>query len=490
VRSESGRVRVDGPSYRCAGLAAVALALALQAFFFHRGLYSISWDEAGRTLDAWAWVNHQPTVGDWLPLHRVVVGSALRLYPDLVVTPRVVSGAFGVGAMLAVGWLAQALFRDRRTTTVALILAAAFSQRVALSLAPLSCILFAPFIVASLAALASWLRSDRNSVLALSIGFLMAAQSLRFEGWLFAAFVVAAVFLHRYSSDSSTRRTLAWSSAVALALALVPLAWVLERVADGIALLGPVSTVRGETPPDVLTRNPLVQFVLRNGRSLNLIGVVALVFLLRGRERRFIALCSLGGFGPLIALSSTMLLAGAGQTGPSWRMTAVWGLLLLPFTAALLTRAWRTGALSANERRVSCVATALLVGVFVADTEKIRRESAPWAFPPTDRELGAVIEDFVRRKPATRVLIESGAFDYLNVLVASQHPHAFVMNEGPPTAPDLPILEREPGLTPLVCDGRFDLLVFHTKGDWSWLDGRSEARAIGRFGDWAAYLCE
>jgi hypothetical protein len=481
-------VRSESSLDRFAVLAALTLALALQAFFFQRGLYSISWDEAGRTLDAWAWVNHGTTVGDWLPLHRVLVGSALRLDPDLVITPRIVSGLFGLGAILAVGWLAHQLFRNRLTTTVALFLAAAFSQRVVLSLTPLSCIVFAPFIVASLAAFVSWLRSDRWAALVLSLGFLAAAQTLRFEGWVFAAFLVVTVFLHRYSASSSLMRALTWSSAVALALSIVPLAWALDRVVDGIGLLGPVSTVRGETPPDVI--NPIVQFVVRNARSLNLIGLVAFGFLLRGREQRFIALFAFAGFGPLIALSSALYLAGAGPTGPSWRITTVWGLLFLPFTAALLTRAWRTAALSTNERRVSNAATALLAALFVFDAERTRRETASWAFPPADRELGAVIEDFVRRKPNTRVLIESGAFDYLNVLVASQHPHAFVANAGPPTAPGTPILEREPGLTASVCDKGFDILVFHSEGDWRWLDGRSEARAIGRFGNWAAYFCE
>jgi len=225
-------------------------------------------------------------------------------------------------------------------------------------------------------------------------------------------------------------------------------------------VFSPVETVRGETPPDLVMRNPFVQFVLRNGRSLNLIGVVAFGFLLRGTERRFVAYFALAAYGPLIALSSAMLLGGAAQTGPSWRMTVAWGLLLLPFTATVLTRGWRGGRRSATARRASAFVAALLMVVSIADTERIRREST-WAFPPSDRELGAVIEDLVRRNPTARVLVDTSDFSYLNVLVASQHPEAFVLNEGPTSVPRASILQREPGLTGSVCDDGSDLLLFH-----------------------------
>jgi hypothetical protein len=55
-------------------VAALAIGVGLQVFFLLRGFYSIGWDEAGRTLDAYAWAKHGVGRGRvWLPFYRVCV---------------------------------------------------------------------------------------------------------------------------------------------------------------------------------------------------------------------------------------------------------------------------------------------------------------------------------------------------------------------------------------------------------------------------------
>jgi hypothetical protein len=176
---------------------ALLVGAGLQLFFLDRGFLSISWDEAGRTLDAYSWAERGTVaVWVWLPFNRVVVGLALRIFPDLIVTPRVISGLFGLVAIPAMGWLAHELFEDRRNTLLTLALGALFSQRLALSVAPASAIMFIVFVLSGLALFAQWLRTGRSSALYACAGSVAIAGIERFEAWLFGAAILLAVWLH------------------------------------------------------------------------------------------------------------------------------------------------------------------------------------------------------------------------------------------------------------------------------------------------------
>ena len=63
-------------------VAALAIGVGLQVFFLFRGFYSIGWDEAGRTLDAYAWAKHGVVrgLGYGCPFYRVCVGLGLGAF--------------------------------------------------------------------------------------------------------------------------------------------------------------------------------------------------------------------------------------------------------------------------------------------------------------------------------------------------------------------------------------------------------------------------
>ncbi len=71
---------------------AILSAAALHAVLFYCGLYGISGDESGRTLDTIAWMRSgKPQSNVWLPLHRVLVAAGLSLYNNYFAVPRIIS---------------------------------------------------------------------------------------------------------------------------------------------------------------------------------------------------------------------------------------------------------------------------------------------------------------------------------------------------------------------------------------------------------------
>jgi hypothetical protein len=132
----------------------------LAPLLFLPRLYSFGWDESARTLDAYAWAAHGTALNTaWLPFYRICVGLGLKDFPDLFLTPRIISFLYGLATIPAAAWLGHELFRSRKTTALTLTLSTFFSQRVVLSLAPLSSIMFIFMIFATMAFFARWLRT-------------------------------------------------------------------------------------------------------------------------------------------------------------------------------------------------------------------------------------------------------------------------------------------------------------------------------------------
>jgi hypothetical protein len=461
---------VSDRSFYCFGVAILAFAGGIQAFFLSRGFYSIGWDEAGRTLDAYSWAAHgKGNNSAWLPFYRVFVGLWLRVFPDLVITPRVVTFVFGLVSILACGWLAQELFQDRLTSMTTLWFSLFFSQRIALSLAPLSSEIFTAIVLVTVAAFARWLRTDKMSALWISAGACALAGTVRFEGWFFGA----AIFLlitsrHFLAPDSVERNVLLPLFCILFAFPAVwgASSWVTSDMMQSVTTHYALA--------DVVRRNPLAEFLITNAYSLNLLGMAAVVQSIRKEETHHRSILAVS-FLPLICISLILLALHTAQTGPSWRMIDVWGMLLLPFTARLCFAFRGAGLL------IGCA----LLASFMHDTLRIERESR-WAFTESDRLAGQYLNRLLLSEPDSKILIESSTFAFLNIEVASQHPDAFVNNSTPERAgtPVLPIGTPvwRTGLQPSV---RY--LMFRTNPYKEALNWSPEVYPLKVFGDWSIY---
>lgn len=463
-----------------------AAATALHWWLYLNGFYAISWDESARILDACNWLANKFFYSEtWLPGYRVLIGSALGLHYDLFLTPRVVTYACGLLVIAGAGWLTHELFRSRPVTWIAIVYCAVFSQRVALSLAPLSSIIFIATIVPSFSLLARSLRRGSKRWLYLSsVGFAIAGM-IRVEGWFFAA--VAWLGLMVMVKKGRTELAAEDLVATALIVGAFPLVWNLTGIFSGRKLVVLADSGRWSfTTVELIRKNPVVEFLFINAPCLNLVGLLSAIRLCRGRAiARFLA--AVGGLA-LVFVGTALLLVGQVQTGPSWRMTAVWGTLLIPYTAHSV---WSLGNLFARPgagHMVRAAATALLCSASLLHLFQIKADSQ-WAFPEADRAAGQYIEPLIESRP-DKVLIESFNYYYLALMTAAQHPDRFILNSAP----------LEPDKMSAFVEANNDIdwaqlemlgvryLVFRDDDIKHRLEASGKVRVLARFDRWSIYI--
>jgi len=460
---------------------ALALAVAVEALFWSRGLWAVSWDDSSRTLDAYEWAARgRALIPPWLPGYRVCVGLALRLLPDLFITPRIITFVFGLIAIPACVWIAHELFQSRRTTLITLLLSVFFSQRIALSLSPVSSILFTAPMLVAMAAFARWLRiQDRRALWACAIAAAL-ASTVRYEAWVFdVALLIICVRTFVAEPNKLKVSDLCFLSVL---LCTFPAAWMMEMTPAGNPVSFFTSASRQHSTIEMLTKNPLVEFLFTNALTLNLAGAAtAFQIARRGNpsQRLFIA----AAFLPLLCLSLLLLAINSAQTGPAWRDISVWSMLLIPFTARLLAgEVWTFGP---AQRALTFGALVVVLCAFLYDAVRITRDST-WAFPKYDRVAGQYLDTLISSTPEAKVLIESSLFFFVNVEVASQHPDSFVFNSIPEQKSP-PLLPVGSSVRTIAQTQRVKFLIFRTPKYKDFLDHSPDVVRLRDFGPWSLY---
>lgn len=461
--------------------ALLAAAVAVPYAYFRAGLYTKSADESARTIEAWFWTFDKAVVkvDVWLPLHMMLTGLVLDVWPDLILAPRALNMALGMLLLPALAWLAHEIFRSSRSSTpplfrpalpaygqvglrsratedqhsilrssrsstlpsaatplLTMALAAFFGPRVVLSAVPLSEILFILLLTLGLAAMARWLCLGRLRWLLAAAAFIALSAGVRFEGWLFAAALglFAAVWLHFDRRAPRSRRLLALAGAAVL-LSAMPVYWCgCWYLASGkpfgfLALVG--DRYWRVANPDrsfalVWEHGLLYQSWRQNLASLNIIGVAGVVlFLIRARRMAWWLAVPTAVFVVFAALTLT------GRTLPThnfWRIATPFSILLLPFTAhVLLAAAARLGAV---RRPLESVMLACAVPVLlIAFHFQCHALAQPSEMDLADLEAGR----FVREKldayagpGRPRVFIEDVGVRTVHVKVVSNDPGAFL----------------------------------------------------------------
>jgi hypothetical protein len=208
--------------FRAALVALVALC-AWVAYVYAAGFVGISNDDASRALIAWDFARApslDPTRSSWLPVHTYVMGAALRAFPWLDVTPRVLSA---LAALVAV--LASARLTTRagvRPFALALALLACVSWRWTVLPSAAGAVPEMPCV--ALVMIALWAlgreRATVGSRLAAGVSLALACGH-RYEAWC-AAFALVAVELYLAREEKSLRRG---AVVLALMVVIVPVAW-------------------------------------------------------------------------------------------------------------------------------------------------------------------------------------------------------------------------------------------------------------------------
>jgi hypothetical protein len=406
------------------------LTAALHLGLLLHGLYGISADESGRTMDAYTWLcTGSPQSDVWLPFHRIIVGAGLLVWNELFLVPRIISFAFGLLAFGAIVWMAHELFRDRTVTLATAFLSALFPPRIILSVVPLTEIEFIAVLLIGFVFYMRWIRLKNSLQILASALCIGIGTTIRYEGWI-VAFVFALLLLLKrdYRTMLFTRSIVGYL--VLFLLAVFPLYWTAAAFYETHRLLGFASShaerYRRAFHIDamkIVWHNPVTQFLYQNALSLNLIGMLSLVSLFRSdkQKQEFLILPA-----SAMAVFAVVLLTGAGFTTHNpWRISVLWGCLLLPFTAYWMVQHRIRNKNSNVVQRYGILL--LAAAAFAAQLAWLSR--AP-EFTSSDYSTGNYLKQELPHIARQKILIETSQWNYLNILVASNAPDRFVLNTG------------------------------------------------------------
>lgn len=436
-------------------------ATGWQVHEMRAGLFSVSADESGRSLDAWdaGLVGaFRPSV--WLPLHRAMLGVAFALLPDLFLAPRVLTVLLGIALVLATATLAKKWCGGAWGGIVAAAVVAVQADRFILSCVPLSEVLYLSLVLGG----AAWmgLSSDPKGRLLGGAALWMAAAAVRYEGWVLvlALVIVTSVGMVRRSIP---RRTGMLSIAVGLSF---PILWLTAHLFDSgdlgfvSASAGRFGLLHGDGFWDTVARSVPAQVIAswpRNG----LLAGLAVALLLRGPlyERAGLALPALGLGFLLIAIVS--LIGVALPSHNFWRTAALWNLLLLVFLIWGLDRLRRRGGWASF---LAWTIVAILLVTEAWDTSRRAAElsSVPSAFSRCDLQAGR----YLRRRldaDARRAVVGDVTWQHIHVRVASNYPErVYPLRGGDPFRPKNTAFYQE-GYLDLhaMRRGGVDLLALH-----------------------------
>ncbi len=425
-------------TYRAALAAVLASALVLQSGLVGIGFHRVSFDESARSLMALdlCWANAiEPYI--WPPFYKVFVGLALKLWGDVFLVPRLLAGAAGLLAILALVRLADLLFGDRRVNLLTAALAVAFPHRLVFSVAPLSDIYAYVFLIAASGCVLAWLRRGSVPQLLLGCACVLGAETVRFEAGSFALALFVLV-LHRWLA----RRELGFGAAAAAAALLFafPALWVLNSYLwygslENLGIVGRHYAANfGTSRVRALYLSPLGRNLALDllWNPLMLGGLAALAWTAaRDAAARAWALA----FGVPLLLSTAVMVASLSITlAAPWRTIGIWALLLLPFQAlAVVHIADRLGRGRARGAAVAALLAAALLPP-AARSAVYAREGM------LDRQTGGLRQERtaglhslreLARSGGGRALLDSaGNLEFLDVLAGSGDPKRFVLSHG------------------------------------------------------------
>jgi hypothetical protein len=200
---------------------------------------------------------------------------------------------------------------------------------------PLPEIIFFYFITGASLFFIKWLKSENISLLYLSAFYISVAGILRYEGWIFAA----VLFLLIAARVKNMRDKIL----LLLLISAFPFFWLVLnyiRYDDFLYFLNEpqvyFTLAQDDTLGSRVIFNPFMQFIEQNLITLNVFGLAGLFFT---RDRRLIRKWMIIFLTPLLLFSLASI---SGKSLPAhnfWRTSAVWVILIIPFTAYFLAEA-------------------------------------------------------------------------------------------------------------------------------------------------------
>jgi hypothetical protein len=421
----------------------IALALVLHLGLLATGFERLSNDEAGRVMMALGLTAEnalEPWI--WPPLHRLVLGLALKLHEDAVWVPRLVSIAAALGLLVGILWLTARISGDRRVMLVAALLALVTPYRLLLGTVPMADILMLLLLVLGAERVLVWLQEGRTGALLTGCALVGLATAVRYEAWFIAACLGLTLAWRWWRGQGVSFSTLA---AAGVLLSGFPLFWIVDSWiwygSLGNLAITPeqFKAIAGDDAGrQAMLLNPLGKPLWQElaWNPATWLGAAMLAWLarrdaaLRGFAAAFMTALPLMGI--------TMLATTAVSLAATWRLVGTWSLLLLPFGALALVRlaAWVAARLRAPHAALLAVLLLPAVMLPAVRDQRLARagmfnwETGTWRH---DTEVGRAAVAELKRLGGGRVVVDSlGNLDFLEVMVGSGAPRLFVTSADAP----------------------------------------------------------
>lgn len=408
----------------------ILLFVFIEYYLHSKDFYSISADDSSHTLQAYDWYKNQsPFFASWLPFQRIINGTALIFYYDLIITPRVTSFLFGLLTLIFLIIISNLLFKNRIVSLLSGLLGAISVPIVIFSAVPLIEIYFFFFVLSSLTFYFLWREKGKSVYIWLSVISATAGNMTRYEAWLFSffLFIIITYDLVRSQKNGANKNSLL---IIAVILSVFPLYWIyLSSISIG-NVNGFVSSVTSRYTPGILQseikNNVLYNFFSFNISSMGIIGIISLLAL--NMENVRVKIFNIVFFGTLICFSVLSFIIKAMPTHNHWRIAMIWSLLLLPFTAYWLYYLLNS-SMESKIHKVGFGVFLLLIIYF--STAQINRYSSTSYLTSEDIKVGKYLRQIINDDKKSKIFIGRGASDkwkHINILVASQEPDYFLIS--------------------------------------------------------------
>ncbi len=406
----------------------IFLFLISEYLLFKKGFYAISADESLHTLEAYKWYIGQTNLFSvWLPFQKILYPIAFYFHYDLFLTPRIISGFFGLLTLLSLIDLSFQLFLNRIISLLTGFFGAIFLPIYLFSVLPLEEINFFFFTIFSITFYLRWLKNNKNICLWISVISSCIGTTTRYESWLFA-FALFIMFSTQIINQNRTQKNkILFISAIAFIFLIFPGYWIYLSYLYTGKITGFIMSVKNlYKPPTMLseiTNNVLFKFFSVNIRSLNIIGIIPIFYFYKTNKNvRHTTLI----FGStLLFFSAATFLLKAMPTHNHWRLAMVWSLFLVPYTSYCLYYLLMKGLNSNKYLAAFIVSFFLLLFLFNIQTIQHRKNSY---FSWGDLTVGRVMERLFRDNNSKAYISSSKNWYYANVMIASQSPNRFITN--------------------------------------------------------------
>ncbi len=236
--------------------------------------------------------------------------------------------------------------------------------------------------------------------------------------------------------------------------------------------------------------NLITQFIYQNILYLNFTGLISLLFyLLTDRNiRRWSVVFFLSFF--FLAILSILGLAMPSHA--YWRIPLTWNILLIPFSAHFIIKfaSFLSETFKKKERTVLITIVSIIIIYFSFQVIRIISFSY---FSGDDISAGTYLkEQIISNENHFKILIDTSDWNYLNVMVASNHPQRFIINaQKDPAFPANQIVgSRKQIDIEYLTNLKINYLLFENPGLKNMIKRNPEFIQIKKLGDWELYKLE